>query len=146
MSNEEPIWKTVIIHGQPIEDYFVSNDGIVKRWCNKKNIWKYPKLQNRVWKERGNRQDVSIRGKNYHVHRIVAEAFLPLDLHPPVPVEDWNNTPDSVKELLMATLLVDHIDDNPFNNCASNLRWVTPRQNNRHNKLMVDIGRQQEKK
>lgn len=48
------------------------------------------------------------RVKNMLVHRLVAQAFLP----------NPNNFPE-----------VDHIDDNPKNNKASNLQWVTRQQN-----------------
>lgn len=48
--------------------------------------------------------------KEYHasIHRLVAEAYIP----------NPNNLP-----------VVDHIDDNPFNNHVSNLQWVTIQQN-----------------
>lgn len=49
-------------------------------------------------------------GKSSHaaVHRLVAEAYIP----------NPNNLP-----------VVDHIDDNPFNNQVSNLQWFTTQQN-----------------
>ena len=47
----------------------------------------------------------------YLVHRLVAEAFIP--------------NPDDKP-------LVDHIDRNPLNNHASNLRWCSSAENNRN--------------
>ena len=49
--------------------------------------------------------------KNFFVHRLVAQAFLP----------NPNNRP-----------CVDHIDHNPFNNCLLNLRWASYSENQRH--------------
>lgn len=51
------------------------------------------------------------RAKTFHLHLLVAWTFLPL--------------PDSKS----GKLVVDHIDSNPMNPRANNLRWVTYRQN-----------------
>lgn len=47
---------------------------------------------------------VSIKGKKHSIHRLVAETFIP--------------NPNSYP-------VVDHIDDNPYNNHVTNLQWMT---------------------
>lgn len=51
--------------------------------------------------------------KRYSVHRLVAEAFIP--------------NPDNLPE-------VNHKDENPLNNCASNLEWCTRQYNIEYSK------------
>ena len=56
---------------------------------------------------------VRIQSKGHLVHRLVAKAFLP-----PPPSEKHTQ--------------VNHIDNDPTNNCADNLEWVTLSENIRH--------------
>lgn len=58
--------------------------------------------------------------KNHHIHRLVAEAFLP----------NPNKLP-----------VVMHLDDNKTNNIASNLKWATHSENHTHNGLSFRIGK-----
>ena len=68
------------------------------------------------------------------VHRLIAETFIPIDDNPPIPIEDWNKTPETAKQFIRESANVDHIIPDLSNNSVSNLRWVTPKQNNSHRK------------
>lgn len=98
MKEYRPIW------GWP---YSVASDGTIKN--DRTNQIIKPQMSNagyyrvRLWKD-----GVS---KNYSVHRIVAEAFVPNPLLKPE---------------------VNHIDGNKENNNAENLEWVTDVENKRH--------------
>lgn len=54
---------------------------------------------------------VRVNGKSYYTHRLIAETFCP----------NPNNFP-----------IVNHIDENKLNNCASNLEWCTYQHNTLH--------------
>ena len=67
-------------------------------------------------------------------HRAVMETWRPIDEYPPIPKEDWDRCPESAKQWIRDTAIVDHKDDDPTNNHVDNLQWVIPKDNNPHRK------------
>lgn len=108
------IWKDVVGY----EGYYqVSNLGRVKSVLRKVNHRKWFRtIDERILKQHANK-DLHLRmalskndnnSKHYYVHRIVAQAFLP----------NPNNYP-----------IINHKDENPFNNRVDNLEWCTHKYN-----------------
>lgn len=94
---EGEIWKPI----KGYENiYAVSNKGRVKNIISNSlmSIFKV-----------GNYLKVSLESKQYYLHKIIAEAFIP----------NPENKPH-----------VDHVDTNPLNNNIDNLRWCTTKENN----------------
>lgn len=65
--------------------------------------------------------DNQAKRKNYYVHRLVAKAFVP--------------NPDNLP-------VIDHVDHDRANNKASNLRWLTQRDNVKHSRKRMCKPRQ----
>lgn len=72
----------------------------------------YGSLRERLGCEHSNGyRRVVVKGKQYFMHRLIAETFCP----------NPNGFP-----------IVNHIDEDKLNNCASNLEWCTYQHNNLH--------------
>ena len=105
------IWKSI----KGYEDiYQVSNLGRVKSLD--RELWNGEGFfikKGRILKPRTstNYNRVQLSGKDYYIHRLVAEAFIP----------NPNNLPQ-----------VNHKDENTRNNNADNLEWCTSKYNNNY--------------
>jgi hypothetical protein len=117
------MWKTITYHGEEYYNYEVNEVGdIYNRWTGRtlrgstSSTCLYPR--------------VNLYGKKVLVHRIVAEAFVPLQKpSKSISDEEWEITPASVKQLIMKTMCVNHIDHDKENFHYENLEWVTQEEN-----------------
>ena len=75
---------------------------------------------------------------NIKIHRAVMEVWKPIDQFPPIPMKDWNNTPEAAKQFIRESAIIDHIDGNTENNHADNLRWCTPKENHKDRKKAME--------
>lgn len=93
----------------PIDDldgYLISGCGDV--WCNNRKYWVKSKILNGY-------RVIQLKYKTYHIHRLVAMAYISNDV---------------------CDLVVNHIDGNKLNNTIDNLEWVTQKENvNKSTKL-----------
>tara|TARA_B100000131_G_C17877889_1_gene517021 strand:- start:63 stop:710 length:648 start_codon:yes stop_codon:yes gene_type:complete len=76
---------------------------------------------------------------NVRFHRASIETWKPFEewcheADPPIPLDDWDKTPQSVKDFVLESYYVDHIDDDTSNACVDNLRYCTPPRNSSYRK------------
>lgn len=64
------------------------------------------------------------------IHKLVANAHMSVDDNPPERIADvYDDLPESVKQWVRETVVINHIDHDPTNNVITNLEYVTPREN-----------------
>ena len=64
------------------------------------------------------------------IHKLVANTHMSVDDFPPERISDcYHSLPESVKQWIRETVVINHIDHDPTNNDISNLEYVTPREN-----------------
>ena len=64
------------------------------------------------------------------IHKLVANTHMSVDDFPPKRISDcYHSLPESVKQWIRETVIINHIDHDPTNNDISNLEYVTPREN-----------------
>ena len=101
MESDE-VWKEINFIKQAKSRYYVSNKGKIISLCRRKARVLKPFLSGKGY------YCVSIGGKNYKIHRLVAIAFM----------ENTENKP-----------IVHHKDNKKTNNDISNLIWATASEN-----------------
>tara|TARA_B100000287_G_C20382295_1_gene682120 strand:- start:81 stop:731 length:651 start_codon:yes stop_codon:yes gene_type:complete len=76
---------------------------------------------------------------NVRFHKVTIETWKPFEqwchqADPPIPLEDWDKTPASVKKFVLESYYVDHIDADTSNSHVDNLRYCTPIRNSNYRK------------
>lgn len=79
--------------------------------------------------------------KKVLLHRIIAEAFVPLERpkNSNISEGEWIQTPETVKKFIMKNMLVNHIDHDKENYYYKNLEWVTQEENARARNIFYGV-------
>ena len=68
--------------------------------------------------------------RSIYIHQAVMWSWKPIDEYPPVPMGEWEQTPESVKDIVRKSICIDHIDGDSSNNHIDNLRYTSQAGNN----------------
>lgn len=136
-------YKKLVVNGKEYKEYSVSNFGEIYSHFVKEqdNLgrWTAQYVPNSFTKLSGSlRKDyfyikICIDGikKNLDIHKLIMNAFGPIDLNPPHPItmEDWSKTPESSRQVIRGSILINHIDHCKTNNFIGNLEYATHQEN-----------------
>lgn len=129
----------VTYHGEEFDGYIVDRKGNILNTrtlnyitASSDSTCSYPRV--RIKTKSG-------KYKSVLVHRIVAEAFIPLKkpANSNITDSEWKNTPESVKKFLMKNMIVNHIDHDKENYYYKNLEWATQEENARARNVFYGV-------
>jgi hypothetical protein len=122
--------KFVIVDGKEARGYFVDKDGNI--WSNRTGTLRvlrpstsgksgYPAVSLTL--------DWHHRPKTISVHKLVCEAYVKFKKPSDISKDDWDATPEAVRNHIKSLYFVNHKDHDRTNFHPSNLEWVTPKGN-----------------
>ena len=124
--------KPLTIKGVAIPNYAVDPNGDI--WSNKMGSWK--KKKPTITPDNGGtngyaKSSVQFNGEaiNIFFHKVSCEAYVPFNRPSELSEEEWNITPQRVKDHIRDLYFVNHIDHDRSNYHPSNLEWVTSQDN-----------------
>lgn len=141
MSTQET-WVPLKRFGKVIPDYMISDQGRVRKVSTNEILKPYTTGQpDKGWAALcvgitiprtdffGEEYNYSSRKITVRIHKLVMESFRPIDEYPPIPKSDWEAAPESARQFIRESVLVDHINNDPLDNRLENLRWISALQN-----------------
>ena len=125
-----------VYQGNVLEDYYIDNAGQI--YSTK--VWPFGEKMTYSYDEskrypRVKLQDYSSglrKPRGVAVHRIVAETFIPFLKPAEISQEDWDNTPQNIKDYIFKEMQINHLDSNRMNYHPSNLEWSSSTENRIH--------------